>query len=293
MCGRLCCYCKHSNYSKRLEEIFQSGKQPSWIDPSKFENESKKPTLLHNVRIESLLRPHQTSGFFNSLLRSKKSCAIVCDGYYEWNKKRPYFFYNGKNEFDTSIITPTWEEREWVEKGPPVMVLAGVYSSTVKEGKGSEETSDETYSCSVITKAAPLRIKEVHHRAPILLQTEEEILNWLDPVGQTMEKALRDLLEIRDNDVLSYYEVKDQVNNSKYQESTCHLPLTCFPTRGTLDKWLKKPQIHTEGPDHIKMESEGPSSSKRKLSCDSSRLCSGLPSKKKSLITNWLCKTPK
>uniref|UniRef100_A0A0A9XNF3 Abasic site processing protein HMCES n=2 Tax=Lygus hesperus TaxID=30085 RepID=A0A0A9XNF3_LYGHE len=340
MCGRLCCYCKHSSYPDRLERIFQSGnRQPSWLNSSKFEpssnlaptrslpvmyldthesqelhdrkelfirpmfwglefnhtgkKESSKAQLLHNLRIESLLRPHQSSGFFNSLLQSKKCCAIVCDGYYEWNKKRPYFFYNGKHEYDTSIIAPTWKEDDWVEKGPPVLVLAGIYSSIVKEGRGLEETGEDIYSCSVITGSAPSRIKDIHHRAPIILQTEEEIMAWLDPVGETMENALQGLLEIRDNNTLSYYEVKGQVNNSRYQESACHLPLTCFPTSGTLDKWLKKPQIRMVCPDETKIHAEEPpsASSKRKLTSTSSGKFSGSPSKKKSLITNWLYKT--
>lgn len=317
MCGRLNCYCKYSSYSERVAKKLKDD-PPEWIDPSKFRpSPNIAPTLhvpvllkesgrlvirsmkwgiflphvqslVHNVRIETL----SSSKFFQNLTAQEQTCAVLCDGFYEWKGKRPFFFFDSQNGFDESTISE-WSEEEWTEKGPPVMALAGVYHKDA-----------DNYSCSVITREAT-QTNHIHHRITILLSTKEEILTWLS--SPASKSKLLQLNAIK-NDTLSYYEVHDRVNSSKYQGNDCHVPKSKASSSGPLDQWFsrkgvtqasnlsetsenisRKRKNSADFPTHQKKSAPSQKSNNPKTSDSSS-----FPAKTKSgPLDRWFSKNPK
>jgi len=97
---------------------------------------------LINARLETLMEKIS----FKKLIQTSR-CLVVADGYYEWKRenkeKTPYYFKRS----DNSLI-----------------FFAAIYQNN---------------QFCIITREATDKIKEIHHREPLILN-EEQISNYLD-----------------------------------------------------------------------------------------------------------------
>ena len=105
-------------------------------------NDKKDFRPLINARLETLMEKVS----FKKLIQTSR-CLVVADGYYEWKrenkKKTPYYF----TRLDNSLI-----------------FFAAIHQNN---------------QFCIITREATDKIKEIHHREPLILN-EEQILNYLD-----------------------------------------------------------------------------------------------------------------
>ena len=97
---------------------------------------------LINARLETLMEKVS----FKKLIQTSR-CIVVADGYYEWKRenkeKTPYYFTRS----DNSLI-----------------FFAAIHQNN---------------QFCIITREATDKVKEIHHREPLILN-EEQILNYLD-----------------------------------------------------------------------------------------------------------------
>jgi putative SOS response-associated peptidase YedK len=97
---------------------------------------------LINARLETLMEKVS----FKNLIQTSR-CLVVADGYYEWKRenkeKTPYYF----TKSDSSL-----------------MFLAAIHQNN---------------QFCIITRKATDKVKEIHHREPLILN-EEQISNYLD-----------------------------------------------------------------------------------------------------------------
>jgi len=132
--------------------------------------ESKKDFRpLINARLETLMEKVS----FKKLIQTSR-CIVVADGYYEWKrvdkKKIPHYFTRKNNS---------------------LMFLAAIHHNN---------------QFCIITREATDKIKEIHHREPLILN-EEQISNYLD-----VKKEGSDLLKSIKATELKFHEVSKDVN---------------------------------------------------------------------------------
>jgi putative SOS response-associated peptidase YedK len=126
-----------------------------------------KPSI--NARLETLMEKVS----FKKLIQTSR-CLVVADGYYEWKRenkeKTPYYFTRS----DNSLI-----------------FFAAIHQNN---------------QFCIITREATDKIKEIHHREPLILN-EEQISNYLD-----VKKEGTDILRSIKSPELKFHIVSKDVN---------------------------------------------------------------------------------
>ena len=210
MCGRFASY-KNLNKLKNIFNVINSdfnitqsynvspGQDVNIILSYKFENyllssnwgynfinsKTQNNQSVINSRIETI---NSKLLFKDSFL--KRKCIIPVNGYFEWSQqegeKKPYFIQLGAGE---------------------LIYLAGVW-------RKEKYNDDKRRVFSIITKAANSKINKIHHRMPVVLNTNNA----------------QDYLETKDNDLifnnyedvdLNITEVSKYVNNPKNNDEKC------------------------------------------------------------------------
>ena len=210
MCGRFASY-KNLNKLKNIFNVINSdfnitqsynvspGQDVNIILNYKFENyllssnwgynfinsKTQNNQSVINSRIETI---NSKLLFKDSFL--KRKCIIPVNGYFEWSQqegeKKPYFIQLGAGE---------------------LIYLAGVW-------RKEKYNDDKRRVFSIITKAANSKINKIHHRMPVVLNTNNA----------------QDYLETKDNDLifknyedvdLNITEVSKYVNNPKNNDEKC------------------------------------------------------------------------
>lgn len=196
----------------------------------------------HNIRDDNLF----LSKLYLPVFKQSNRCVVLCDGFYEWKReteggrgKQPYFIYMPQPEGINISDRNTWNI-EWTEgggwKGPRLMALAGLYNIWVSpEG-------EKIYSCSVFTTTPNEELKYIHHRIPVVLESDEAIEMWLDVAGKAPIDAVALLKAPK---LLVYHPVSNIVNNSRNKDEECTKPID--PNRPKLgasaalmESWLKQ-----------------------------------------------------
>ena len=214
MCGRFASY-KNLNKLKNIFDVINSdfnitqsynvspGQDVNIILSYKFENyllssnwgynfinsKTQNNQSVINSRIETI---NSKLLFKDSFL--KRKCIIPANGYFEWSQqegeKKPYFIQLGAGE---------------------LIYLAGVW-------RKEKYNDDKRRVFSIITKAANSKINKIHHRMPVVLNTNNA----------------QDYLETKDNDLifnnyddvdLNFTEVSKRVNNPKNNDEKCILAI--------------------------------------------------------------------
>ena len=132
--------------------------------------DKKKFRPLINARLETLMEKVS----FKKLIQTSR-CLVIADGYYEWKRKNeekiPYYFTRS----DSSL-----------------MFFAAIYQNN---------------KFCIITREVTNQLKEIHHRAPLILN-EEQISNYLD-----VKKEGTDILKSIKAPELKFHAVSKDVNN--------------------------------------------------------------------------------
>jgi len=145
-----------------------------------FSIDDKTGYKMINARSESI---EEKASFKDSFYQ--KRCIIMSDGFYEWDKvtgsNKPYYI--------------TFDEHK-------LLGYAGIWSKCVKEGKS-------LYTCSIITTNANTKIRSIHERMPVVLDTDNA-KKWLGINNDV--KYLKRLLTVYPSDRTNMIEVSKKVN---------------------------------------------------------------------------------
>ena len=138
-----------------------------------------------------------SSRLWKPLIESQRVLVPV-NGFYEWkrvNKKLAAAFY----------ITPA---------NSAAMFFAGIYKNSKDELQKPE--------VSVITTSANESMSEVHHRMPVILNSHNAAMAWLQDSDKS---SLTELMTPASNDTLKLTEVSSYVNKSSNEGPECVEPL--------------------------------------------------------------------
>ncbi|MBL6953846.1 MAG: SOS response-associated peptidase [Alphaproteobacteria bacterium] len=142
---------------------------------------------------------------FRAAYRQRR-CLVPSDGFYEWQKieggKQPY----------------------WISRidGEP-FVFAGLWE-TWSDGQGAE-----TVSFTILTTAAALALRPIHHRMPVILRKQDHA-DWLDP--NTMPSP--ELFAPEQAPRLRARPVSHRVNSPRNDDAACLQPARIIPAQGSL-----------------------------------------------------------
>lgn len=95
-------------------------------------------------------------------------------------------------------------------KGPKPLQIAGLFNTWKNPQDGSI-----IYSYSVITMESSSAVSWIHERMPAILDTDEEVANWLDSYNISVKKALSNL---KASVNLCVHPVSTAVNNVRNQD---------------------------------------------------------------------------
>ena len=166
------------------EAVFlQWGLIPSW---------SKEAKGIINARVETI----EDKPSFNDSFKNRR-CLILADGFYEWERhgkiSQPYYFQ--------------------MKDGPP-FAFAGIWDRWRDNGR----TID---SCAIITTTANELLATIHHRMPVILESESYGL-WLSEDSRSAD--LKDLLAPYPADAMTSHPVSYDVNDAKLDDERMVLP---------------------------------------------------------------------
>lgn len=168
---------------QRIVKLMQWGLIPKWA------KDLKSLPIFINARAETVAEKPA----FGDLVATQR-CVVISDGYYEWRRtesgKLPYYI----KKPDHAILP-----------------MAGLWS----EWFGSDGQPKHTYT--VITTAASEHLVYVHHRMPVILDSEN-LNTWLDN-NRPVEEALS-LLKPFEKKMLAY-PVSAFVNNVRNNSPQC------------------------------------------------------------------------
>ena len=173
-------YNAHPTQKLPIIKSYTNGKtieQCSWGMVPSWAQDKKDFKPLINARLETLVEKVS----FKRLIQTSR-CVIVADGYYEWKRdekeKVPYYF----TRIDSSLI-----------------FLAGIHQNN---------------QFCIITREATNKIKEIHHREPLIIN-KEQISNYLD-----VKKECIDILKSIKAPELKFHEVSRDVNKPINNDSS-------------------------------------------------------------------------
>lgn len=163
--------------------FLQWGLIPSW---------SKEAKGIINARVETI----EDKPSFNDSFKNRR-CLILADGFYEWERhgkiSQPYYFQ--------------------MKDGAP-FAFAGIWDRWRDNGR----TID---SCAIITTTANELLATIHHRMPVILESESYGL-WLREDSRSAD--LKDLLARYPADAMTSHPVSYDVNDAKLDDERMVLP---------------------------------------------------------------------
>lgn len=147
-----------------------------------------------NCRDDSL----STSGGMWNTMKQRKRCIVICEGFFEWQKKN-----NGKEKI------PHFIKR----KDGQLMCFAGLWDCVKYEN-----AEDKLYTYTIITTSSNKQLDWLHDRMPVIFDNGSSAINeWLDPGRAEWSAELQKLLKPYPGE-LEYYPVDQAVgkvgNNS-------------------------------------------------------------------------------
>lgn len=147
--------------------------------------------------------------------KHQSRCVVLVEGYFEWLKK-------GKDRVPYYLTKDD-------KTGGSLLYLAGLYDHCCIGG-------NEIYSCSIVTTNATTSLSFLHERMPVILNNDEDIMKWLDPI-EKYTKELASLLKPSDLN-LKWYQVSNIVNKIGNESEKCITPLST--SKETINNFFKK-----------------------------------------------------
>lgn len=158
----------------------------------------EKGSLLINARAESIF---EKPTFSEAIARRR--CLVLADSFYEWKTI-------GKEKMPYRILLKKQE----------MMIFAGVYNMW-KIGK-------TMHSGFVILTTEPNdEMSKIHHRAPVILQTQAEQMNWISDISTT---EIMNLTKPISNNLLHIYKVSNLLNKPMNNSLDLHREIPEPPT---------------------------------------------------------------
>ena len=129
-----------------------------------------------------------------------RRCLIPASGFYEWQKqnghKQPYYIHHAEAQ---------------------PLALAGLW----EHWQGAD--GSEIESCTILTTRPNDKIRPLHNRMPVILNTQDYEV-WLHSDGQNMDE-LQHLLRPAPEEALEAYPISTYVNNPQNEGPRCVAPL--------------------------------------------------------------------
>ncbi|XP_037034284.1 abasic site processing protein HMCES-like [Bradysia coprophila] len=170
----------------------------------------------NNCRLETMT----TSKMYKRSFEKGQRCVVVCEGFYEWqttkelkSSERPaYYFYMPQNASVEITDAKTFNDGKDVN----LLKMAGLFDVW------TDKNGDDMYSYTVITFESDDKFSWLHHRSPAILETEEQLADWLDYKRVPMDDAMKCL---RPATSLKWHQVSNIVNNSRNKSDECNKPI--------------------------------------------------------------------
>lgn len=182
----------------------------------------------------------RTSKLYKHALERGQRCVIACEGFYEWQTTNPmatkaserdaYYCYMPQSDCVRIAHKDTWQPEDI-----RLLYVAGLFDVW------TDENGDDIFSYTVITFESADELAWLHHRSPAILETDDQIADWLDFERVATEDALK---VIRPPKTLVWHRVSKIVNNSRNKSTECNKPVEEVMDNGKasasgLSKWLK------------------------------------------------------
>lgn len=203
----------------------------------------KHGLTTNNCRLENL----RTSTLYAPTLLAGQRCVIVCEGFYEWcttndkqtksSERDVYYFYMPQlwenKPADVNGMAENIDPRG--QQHRRLLYMAGLFDVWTSPVSG-----DTMFSYSVITFESEANFAWLHHRSPAILETDQQVADWLDYRRCNADDALRLL---RPAEQLQHHQVSNAVNSSRNKSEKCNKPIELVakaaPTKSTLmQTWL-------------------------------------------------------
>ncbi|RMZ74920.1 hypothetical protein DV738_g5681, partial [Chaetothyriales sp. CBS 135597] len=140
-----------------------------------------------NCRDDSLL---ENKGLW-TVMKQKKRCLVIAQGFYEWLKKGP----GGKER------VPYYVKR----KDGNLMCFAGLWDCVKYE-----DADDKLYTYTIITTDANKQLSFLHERMPVILDPGSDAMKlWLDPTRNKWSRELQSVLKPFEGELECYPVSKD------------------------------------------------------------------------------------
>lgn len=196
----------------------------------------KHGLTTNNCRLEGL----ETSKLYKPLLKSGNRCVILCEGFYEWqtvtgaksSERKVYYIYFPQQTGIKMEDKTTWNDISKLN----LFKVAGLFDVW------HDENGDSIYNYTIITFESDDTLKWLHHRTPAVLETDQQVQDWLDFERVSSKDALKILTQPKR---LVWYQVSNFVNNSRNKSESCNKPLSegKTPKSKMMSMWLKKAEV--------------------------------------------------
>ncbi|XP_052867991.1 abasic site processing protein HMCES-like isoform X2 [Anopheles cruzii] len=195
----------------------------------------KHGLTTNNCRLEGLA----SSKLYGPPLAAGHRCVILCEGFYEWqtvrpmkSSERPVFYVHMPQDEKVKVEDrATWDLADGHFK---LLRMAGLFDVW------NDENGDKLYSYTVITFETKGQFAEIHHRSPAILESDEQVTDWLDYKRVPSKRALNMLQPCHD---MRWYRISNIVNNSRNKSDQCNKPLQSLKQDGTSPKATPKSKL--------------------------------------------------
>ncbi|KAL1230587.1 Abasic site processing protein HMCES [Trichinella pseudospiralis] len=124
--------------------------------------------LMINARSDNLFKVKKCE----EAMMMNRRCVILADGYYETcqkTNKKHFIFLPASPEYRLKVLG---EDERYNRK---LMHMAGIFI------ENNEKDDKEGFSFVIITVDASESVSKIHSRMPAILETDEDVLKWLNP----------------------------------------------------------------------------------------------------------------
>lgn len=198
----------------------------------------KHGLTTNNCRLETMLE----SKLYKNAFHKGQRCVVLCEGFYEWQTTDPkatkpseraaYYIYipqtDGIKIEDSDSVHKSIENLK-------LLKMAGLFDIW------TNSHGEQMYSYSIITFESDDKLNWLHHRSPAILETEQDVDDWIDFKRVTDTKHLVSLL--KPAKMLQWHRVSNLVNNARNKSDQCNKPFdlekkSTTPKNKLMDSWL-------------------------------------------------------
>ncbi|XP_063707321.1 abasic site processing protein HMCES [Culicoides brevitarsis] len=219
----------------------------------------KHGLTTNNCRLEGLLE----SRIYKPLLKAGQRCVVLCEGFYEWqtvtnvksSERKVFYIFFPQEKGVKMEDKSTWNDVKRLK----LFMCAGLFDVWY------DENGDTMYNYTVITFESDKTLAWLHHRTPAVLETQQQVDDWLDFRRVSDTEALKLLTQPRN---LEWYQVSKTVNNSRNKSAECNKPLSeeKVPKSKMMQQWLTKNTKNEVKNEQISFKEELVSPKKEKIS---------------------------